>query len=55
MLGFITKVVSSVVKVAVTPLTIVKDIVKCEPFESTEELLESAVNDVSNAFDDLCD
>ena len=53
MFGFISNIVYATVKVAVTPLAVVKDIVEAEPFETTSDLLESAVDDVSEAFDDL--
>ncbi len=53
MFGFLLNTVSSVVKVAVSPLAVVKDIVDGEPFETTEALLESAKDDIDDAFDDL--
>ncbi len=55
MFGFITNMVSSVVKVAVTPLAVIKDVVDGEPFDTTSDLLESAVDDVDDAFSDLID
>lgn len=49
---------SAVVKTALTPIAIVKDavnVVSGEEPDTTKELLESAVDDVEDAFDDLGD
>ncbi len=51
--GFLANLGSATVKTVVTPLAIVKDVVDGEPFETTGNLLESAGDDVDNAFDDL--
>lgn len=53
--GFLADLSSAVVKVAVTPLAVVKDVVEGEPFETTGNLLESAIDDISDAFDELID
>lgn len=47
---FAADIVSATVKVAITPVTIVTDVVKGEPFEDTSELLESAHDDLLDAF-----
>lgn len=53
-LGFVTGLASATIKVAVTPLAIVKDVVDGEPsLDTTSDLLESAQDDVEDAFDDL--
>ena len=55
-MGFLGGIISSVVKVALTPLAVVVDAVKVcnsdEP-DTTKDLLESAGDDVSEAVDDL--
>ena len=57
-MGFLTNLVSSAVKVALTPVAVVKDAVDIvsgnEP-TTTKDLLGSAVNDISDATDDLGD
>jgi hypothetical protein len=57
-MGFLSGIVSAVVKTALTPVSIVKDAVDVatgqEP-ENTKSLLESASDDVSDATDDLGD
>ena len=53
MFGFLENIVSAAIKVAMTPLAVVKDIAEGEPFESTGDLLESARDDLSDAIDDL--
>ncbi len=52
-LGFVTGLASATIKVVVTPLAIVKDVVEGEPLETTSDLLESAKDDIEEAFDDL--
>ncbi len=52
---FLGNVASSVVKVAVTPLAIVKDVVLAEPFEETNKLLSSAMDDLNDASDEILD
>ncbi len=51
MFGFLGNIVSATVKVAVTPLAVVKDVVDGEPFETTSDVLESAVEDIEDIFD----
>lgn len=57
-MGFLTSLVSSVVKVALTPVAVVKDAVEIvsgnEP-NSTRDLLSSAAEDVADAGDSLGD
>lgn len=53
MFGFIIDIASCATKVALTPLAVAKDILDGEPLETTSELLESAKDDLDNAFDDL--
>lgn len=55
MFDFLGDIASAAVKVVLTPVAIVKDVVTLEPFESTKDLLSSAVEDVEEAFDDLFD
>lgn len=56
-MGFLTNMISSVVKVALTPVGIVKDVAKVtvgiEP-DSTKDLLKSAKDDAEEAMDNLC-
>lgn len=55
-MGFLTGILGAVVKTALTPVAIVKDVVnvvaEVEP-EATTTLLESAVEDTHDAIDDL--
>ena len=55
-MGFLGNLVSSVVKVAITPVAVVADVVKVavgvEP-ETTKDLLNSAMDDLSEAGDDI--
>ena len=43
---------SAAIKVAVTPLAVVKDVVDGEPLTNTSELLGSALDDVNTMLDD---
>ena len=55
-MGFLSNLVSSVVKVTLTPVAIVKDVVNVaigEEANSTKELLKSAGEDASKAIDDV--
>lgn len=55
-MGFFSDVFSGVVKVALTPLAIVKDavdVVKGEEANNTKSLLKSAGEDFENAIDDI--
>lgn len=51
MFGFIANALSATVKIAVTPLTVVRDVVVGEPFETTETVLGSALEDIEDMFD----
>jgi len=54
-MGFFSSIISSAVKVAISPVAVVVDVVKVvtgnEP-DTTKNLLESAGEDMSDAFDD---
>jgi hypothetical protein len=55
-MGFFSGMLSSVVKVALTPVAIVKDVVNVasgEEADATKNLIESATEDASDAIDDL--
>jgi len=57
-MGFLSGMLSAVVKTALTPVAIVKDAVNIatgEDADATKSLLESASDDVSEATDDLAD
>ena len=57
-MGFLSGMVSVVVKTALTPVAIVKDavnVVTGEEANATKSLLESAAEDVSDVADDLGD
>ena len=55
-MGFFGNIISSAVKVALTPVAVVADAVKVvsgEEADTTKNLIESAGDDVSNAFDSI--
>lgn len=57
-MGFLSGMFSAVVKTALTPVAIVKDVVNVaigEEAEDTKKLLESAGDDVKKATDELAD
>jgi hypothetical protein len=57
-MGFLSGMFSAVVKIALTPVAIVKDAVNVvigEEADATISLLESAAEDVSDSVDDLGD
>lgn len=57
-MGFLTNIVSSVVKTALTPVAVLNDAVQVavgNEAETTKKLLKSASEDVKDAFDDLGD
>jgi hypothetical protein len=57
-MGFLSSIVGATVKTVLTPVAAVKDalnIVSGDSPDSTKELLESIVNDLSEGFDDLGD
>lgn len=57
-MGFLSKLVSSTVKTALTPVSIIKDAAEVATggnADNTKKLLEDAGNDFEKAFDDLGD
>jgi hypothetical protein len=57
-MSFFGKGISSLIKVALTPVAVVKDVVNVatgEEANATKELMESAGEDVKEAADDLAD
>jgi hypothetical protein len=55
-MGFFSEIFSATVKVALTPVAVVKDVVNVvigEEPDTTKELLESAGKDVDKAIDDI--
>lgn len=57
-MGFLSGMFSSVVKVALTPIAVAKDVVNVaigDEADATKDLLQSAVDDVYEATDDLGD
>jgi hypothetical protein len=57
-MGFFTNIVSATIKTALTPVAVIKDtvnIVTGEEADATKNLLNSAVEDVADAFDELGD
>lgn len=56
MFDFLSEITSATVKVALTPVAIVKDVVNVatgEEADSTKELLKSAAKDMENAGDEI--
>ena len=56
-MGFFGSILGSVVKVALTPVAVVKDavnIVTGEEADATVNLIDSAVDDLKDAADDVC-
>lgn len=57
-MGFLSNIIGATVKTALTPVAVVKDVVNVatgEEVEATKNLLKSAKQDASEAFDDLSD
>lgn len=57
-MGFLSSIFSATVKTVLTPISIIKDagnIITGNEINSTSNLLESAVEDVDQAFNDLGD
>lgn len=57
-MGFLSNILGATVKTVLTPVAIVKDVVNVvtgEEADATKNLLESAKEDASDAFDDLGD
>ena len=56
-MGFFSDIISATVKVALTPVAIVKDVVNIatgEEADATKDLLASAGEDLSDAVDEAC-
>ena len=57
-MGFLSNIISATVKTALLPVAVVKDVVNVvagsEP-DATKEMIESAIEDVKDGMDDLCD
>jgi hypothetical protein len=57
-MGFFTNIVSATIKTVLTPVAVIKDtvnIVTGEEADATKKLLNSASEDVADAFDELGD
>jgi hypothetical protein len=54
-MGFLGNLIGGAIKVVITPIAIVKDVVDDTPFETTGDVLGSAGNSLENALDDLSD
>lgn len=57
-MGFFSELISSAVKVTLTPVAVVKDVVNVvtsEDADATKELIQSAIEDVAQATEDLCE
>jgi hypothetical protein len=57
-MGFLTNIISATIKTALTPVTVVVDVVNVatgQDADATKKLLSSAVKDTGDAVDDLCD
>ena len=57
-MGFFSNILGATVKTVLTPVAVVKDVVNIatgEEADATKNLLQSANDDVSDAFDDLAD
>lgn len=57
-MGFFSEIISATVKVALTPVAIVKDVVNVatgNEADATKDLIQSAKDDAGEAMDDLCD
>jgi hypothetical protein len=55
-MGFFSDIISATVKVVLTPVAIVKDVVNIatgEEADATKDLLSSASEDLSDAFDEF--
>lgn len=56
-MGFFSNIISATVKVALTPIAVVKDVVNIatgEEPDATKELLQSAGEDAQKAIDNAC-
>jgi hypothetical protein len=57
-MGFLSNIVSATIKTALTPIAVVKDVVNIatdKDADATKNLLQSAREDASDAFDNLGD
>jgi len=55
-MGFLSNIVSATIKTALTPIAVVKDVVNIttdKDADATKKLLESAIEDGSDAIDNL--
>ena len=56
-MGFFSDIISATVKVALTPVAVVKDVVNIatgQEADATKDLLKSAGEDFSDAIDEAC-
>lgn len=57
-MGFLSNMFSATVKTVLTPVAIVKDVVNVvidEDVDTTKELIQSAIEDIEEGFDNLGD
>lgn len=57
-MGFFSNIIGAAVKVAVTPIAVVKDVVNAatgDEVDATKKLIESAAEDAEQAKEDLAD
>lgn len=57
-MGFFSKIISATVKTALTPVAIVTDVTKVitgNKADTTEKLIEEAVDDIGDSLNDLAD
>ena len=57
-MGFFSNLIGATVKVALSPIAVVKDVVNVatgEDADATKELLQSAKDDASDSIEDLAD
>lgn len=55
LLGFLFNGTKAIVKIAISPIVAIDDIIEGEPFEKTGIVLESAIEDVEDSGDELLD
>lgn len=56
-MGFLSSIIGGVVKVAVSPIAVVKDVVDVaqgKDADNTRDLIESASDDFEDAIDEIC-
>lgn len=57
-MGFLSGILNTTIKTVLTPVAIVKDVVNVvtdEEVKATKDLTESALEDLGDALEDLCD